>query len=129
MHHWVAVHLASGGLQDFGTYTLRQAEHVNGAHDAGLSRLHWIVLVVNRRGRAGHVIDLVHLDIEREGDVVVHRLKMRVAGEVRDVDLAAGEVVVHTQHIVAITQQALAQVRAKEAGAASYHYAFHGRTT
>ena len=41
-----------------------------------------------RRGRAGEVVDLVDLDVEREGHVVAHQLEARVAEQVRDVALA-----------------------------------------
>ena len=69
---------------------------------AGLGGLHRIVLVVHRRGRACQIVDLVHLDIERKGDVVAHRLEMRIVQQVRDVVLAAGEVIVDAQHVVAV---------------------------
>ena len=93
---------------------------------AGLGGLHRIVLVVDRRGRAGEVVDLVDLDVEREGDVVAHQLEMRIAQQMRDVVLAAGEEVVDAQHVVAVAQQALAQMRAEEAGAAGHQHALCG---
>ena len=54
---------------------------------AGLGRLHRVVLVVNGRGRAGEVVDLVDLDVEREGDVVAHQLEARMAEQMVDVAL------------------------------------------
>ena len=86
----------------------------------GLGRLHRIVLVVDRRGRAGEIVDLVDLDIERERHVVPHQLEMRIAEAGDDVVLVAGEVVVDAQHVVARRQQALAEMRAEEAGAAGH---------
>ena len=114
----VAVHLAGRGLQDPRLDPLGQAEHVDRAVHAGLGRLHRVVLVVDRAGRAGQVVDLVDLDVEREGHVVAHQLEHRVAHQVGDVALGAGEVVVDAQHVVAVGEQPLAQVRAEEAGAA-----------
>ena len=55
---------------------------------AGLGRLHRVVLVVHRRGRAGEVVDLVDLDVERERHVVADQLEMLVVEQMLDV--AAG---------------------------------------
>jgi hypothetical protein len=57
---------------------LRQPEHVNGAMDAGLDRLDRLVLIMDQRGRAGGIVNLVHFDIERHGHVVTHRLELRI---------------------------------------------------
>ena len=86
----------------------------------GLGRLHRVVLVVDRRGRAGEVVDLVDLDVEREGHVVPHQLEMRIAQAGGDIVLAAGEVVVDAQHVVARRQQPLAKMRAEKTGAAGH---------
>jgi hypothetical protein len=89
---------------------------------AGLGGLHRIVLVVDRRGRAGEVVDLVDLDIERERHVVAHQLEARVIQAAHDVLLAAGEVVVDAQYVIASRQKALAEVRAQEACATGDQY-------
>ena len=73
---------------------------------------------MHRRGRAGQVVDAVGFHVQREGDVVAHHLEVVMVHQVRDVALAAGEVVVHTDDIVAVLQQPLAQVRTEKAGAA-----------
>ena len=82
---------------------------------------------MNGRGRTGHVVDLVHLHIERERDVVAHDLEMRIADQVGDVVLAAGEVVVHAQHVAAVAQQAFAQVGADETSATGDQNTFTGK--
>jgi hypothetical protein len=87
MHLRVAIDLAGGGLEDLGAQALGQAEHVDGAVHAGLGGLHRVVLVVDGAGRAGQVVDLVHLDIQRKGDVVAHQLEARVVEQVGDVGL------------------------------------------
>jgi hypothetical protein len=61
---------------------------------AGLGGLHRIVLVVHGRGRAGQVVDLVDLDVQRDRHVVPHQLEARVVEQVLDVVLGAGEEVV-----------------------------------
>src|ERR1700738_5288994 len=48
------------------------------------------------------------------GDVVAQRLEMRVAKQRREVVLAAGEVVVDAQDVVALGEEPLAQMRAQK---------------
>ncbi len=108
VHDRVAVHLGGRGLEYLGLHPLSQAEHVDRADHAGLGRLHRIELVVDRRRRAGEVVDLVDLDEQRMGHVVTHRLEMRVLQQLRDIVLAAGEVVIDAQYVMAARQQALA---------------------
>ena len=114
----VAVDLAGRGLEDLGPNPLGQAQHVDGAVDTGLGRLNRVVLVVNRRGRAGQIIDLVDLDIERERHVMPHQFEARIAETGRDVLLGAGEIVVDAEHVVARLEQPLAQMRPQESRAA-----------
>jgi hypothetical protein len=114
----IAVHLAGRGLQDPRLQALGQPEHVDRAVHAGLGRLHRIELVVDRRRGAGEVVDPVDLHVQREGDVMPHQFEVGIAQQVGDVLLAAGIEVVNAQHVVAVAQQALAQVRAEEAGTA-----------
>jgi hypothetical protein len=77
-----------------------------------------VVLVMDRRGRAGQVVDLVHRDEDRVVHVVVHELEVRMVQQVGDVVLAAGEQVVQADHVVAARDQPVAQMRADEAGPA-----------
>ena len=65
---------------------------------------------MDRRRRAGEVVDFVNPGKQRERDVVAIRLKVFVAREIRDVVLPAGEILVHARDIVALCQQPLAQV-------------------
>jgi hypothetical protein len=61
MHGRIAVHLAGGGLKDFCLHPLGKPQHVDGAHDAGLDSFRRIVLVMNRRCRAGQIVNFIHL--------------------------------------------------------------------
>ena len=79
MYDGVAVDLGCRGLQDFGFQPLGQTQHVNRAVHRDLGRLHWIELVVDRRRWAGQIVDLVDLDIKREGDVVPKDFEMPMA--------------------------------------------------
>jgi hypothetical protein len=84
----------------------------------GLRGLHRIELVVQRGGRAGEVVDLVHLHVQREGDVVPQQLEGRMRQEVLDVAPCAGEEVIDAKDFAALGQQPLAQVGPEEAGSA-----------
>src|SRR5450755_1694784 len=77
------------------------------------------------RGRAGEIVDLVDLDIERKGDVVPHQLEAGMPDEMRDVVLVAGEEVVDAENVVAIRQQAFAEMRTQEAGPAGDQDSIH----
>jgi hypothetical protein len=118
MHVRIAVHLGRGGLEDARLQPLGEAQHVDGPVHARLRRLHRVVLVVDGRGRAGEVVDLVDLDIERERHVVTQELEVRLADEMGDVALPAGEQIVGADDVVAARDESIAEVRAEEAGAA-----------
>jgi hypothetical protein len=120
VHLRVAVHLAGGRPEDLGPDALGQPQHVDGAVHAGLGGLDRIVLVVHRRGRARQVVDLVHLHVQREGDVVTDELEARVLQYPRQVVAGAGEEVVHRQDVTPVVEQPLAQVRAQKAGPPGY---------
>ena len=122
----VAVDLAGRGLEDLRPDPFGQAEHVDGAMDAGLGGLHRVVLVVDRRGRAGQVVDLVDLDVQRKGDVVAQQLEMGVVQQVEDVVLGAGEVVIDTEDVVPVVEEAFTEMGAEKAGPAGHQYAFCG---
>src|SRR5581483_866739 len=95
----------------------REIQHVQRPLDGGADGAHRVALVVDRRGRTGQVIDLVHLQRQRLGDVVAHQLEAVVVQQVLDVDPRPGEEVVQTDHLVSVGQEPFAKVRAKEAGA------------
>jgi hypothetical protein len=118
MDRGIAVNLAGRGLEDRHLEPLSEAQHVDRAVDRGLGRLHRIVLVVDRRGRAGEVEDRVDFHEQREAHVVAHELEPRVVREMIDVALVAGEQVVDAEHLVAAPEQAVDQMRAEKARAA-----------
>src|SRR3954464_13631005 len=83
---------------------------------------------MDRRGRAGEVVDLVHLDKQRVRYVVPHRLEMRVAEQAGDIVLPPGEVIIDAEHVVALGAQPLAEIIPRESGAAGDEYPFHDST-
>jgi hypothetical protein len=108
MNGGITVNFGGRGLQDFCPYALGQSQHVDGPMDAGLGRLHRIMLVMDRRGWAGEIVDFIDLDIEREGDIVPDDFKMSVIKQMLDIATRAGEEIVCADHDGTIRQQALA---------------------
>src|SRR6516225_3088073 len=76
MNAGVAVDLRGRCLQDPGTQALRQAQHVDSPMHARLRGPHGVMLVMDGGSRAGEVVDLIHLYIERKSDVVPDHLEM-----------------------------------------------------
>jgi hypothetical protein len=71
-------------------------------------------LIVNRRCRTRQIVNLVDLYVERKGNVVTHQFKMRVSQQVDDVLLRSGKEVVYAKNVIALREQALAQVRTQK---------------
>ena len=101
----IAIDFAGRCLEDPRVEPLGQPQHVDRAVDRGLGRLDRIVLIMDRRRGAGEIVDFVDLDIERQGHVVAHELELRMAGEMRDIVLGAGEQIVDAQHVVPAAEQ------------------------
>ena len=124
VHERVAVHLARGGVEHACLRLEGEVEHVHHAEHGALRGLHGVLLVVDGRGGAGEVVDLVELPPEGLGHVVQDERELGIAEEVVDVGLRAGEEVVERRHLVAVRQQAAAEVRAEEAGGAGHERFF-----
>jgi hypothetical protein len=67
-----------------------------------------------------HEVDLAG-DVHVVGDVGLHHPERADADQVRDVAGVAGDEVVQAEHVPAVLQQPLAQVRAEEPGATRHH--------
>ena len=122
VHLRVAVHLAGRGLENLRLDALGEAEHVDRAVHAGLGRLNRIELVVDRRGRARQVVDLIDLYVQRKRDVVAQQLEAGMLRQLGDVALGPGVEIVHAQDVAALGRQPLAQVRAEKTGAPCDHH-------
>jgi hypothetical protein len=79
---------------------------------AGLSRLHRIMLIMDGRGGAGQVVNLVGLDIERKGDIVPDHFKTMVIEHVLNVTTCSGEIIINANDVRALLEQTLGQMRA-----------------
>ena len=93
---------------------------MQGAEDVGADGADRVALVVDRRRRAGEVVQAIGLEPERFGHVVAHEAETLVRGEVRDVALRATREVVEADDVVPVGEEAIAQVRADETRAAGY---------
>ena len=91
--------------------------------DAGLGRLHRIVLIMDRGGRTSQIVDLIRLDIERKGHIVADQIEAVVIDHAIDVAACAGEIVIDADDIGAVFKQTLAKMRAEKSGAASHNHA------
>jgi hypothetical protein len=126
MHLRIAIHLAGRGLENLGPAAAGHPQEVDRPHHRGLHRLDGVVLIVARGGRAGEVVDLVHLQPERMDDVVADELEVRLLEQVGDVRLLTGEEVVDADHVVPLGHEPLTEVAAEEAGPAGDENSFDG---
>jgi len=107
----VAIYLAGGGLEHPGLDPLGQTQYVDGPHDRGFDSLDGIVLIMNRAGGAGQVIDLVNLEENGVDKVVPDELKVGLAPQILDVPLVAGKKIVQAKHVVPLPDNLAAKVR------------------
>ncbi len=70
------------------------------------------------RGGAGEVVNLVHFQKDRQGNVVADQFEIRPAQQVSDIGLLAGEEIIHADDVVSLVDQPLAQMRPQKAGPA-----------
>ena len=76
-----------------------KAQHVNRAMHAGLCRLHWIALVMNRRCGTGQIVDLVDFDIERKCHVVAYQFKSLTVEQMLNVAARAAKEIIDANYI------------------------------
>jgi hypothetical protein len=69
---------------------------------------------MNRRRWTREVVDLVHLEKYRLGDVVSQQLEAEIVEQVENVFAPAGEEVIEAKHLVALADEPLAKMRANE---------------
>jgi len=119
----VAIDLRRGCLEDLCSLPLGKPQHVDGAMNAGFRRLYWIVLVVNGRSRAGEVVDLIDLNIERKSHVVPNKLEPMMVEHMINVALRASEEIVDAYDVPTISEQSLTEMRTEKAGSPGNQYA------
>src|SRR3546814_14913126 len=82
---------------------------------------------MDRRGRAGEVVDFVDVDLQRLRHVMAQHLEAWVAAQVRDVLLASGGEIVEAQDPMSQAEKPVAEVRADEACSAGDQNALYPR--
>lgn len=82
-------------------------KYIDGSNSICLDCLDGIKHVVWRRRGGSQVVDLIYLHKQRIDDILVDELKVLVAHPVVDVAFAAGEEVVHDDHLVARHHQSV----------------------
>ncbi len=112
----VPVDFRSRGLKNPGLEPFCESQHVDGAMDIDLGRLYRVVLVMDRRGGTGEIVNFIHLDVEGKGDVVAEELKIGILQEVDDIFLDSCIKVVHTKDIIALFYETFAEMGAEKTG-------------
>ena len=75
MHCRIAIDLGRRGLQELDLQALGEPQHIDRADHARLGGLDGIELIMNWRGWAGQVINLINFYIERKSYVVTLKVK------------------------------------------------------
>src|SRR5215203_4327639 len=119
---WVPVHFGGRRLQDLGLYPLGKPEHVDGAVNARLRRLHGIALIMDRRRGTSQVVDLIHLHVQRKRHVMAHQFETLVVEQMFDVAARSAKEIIDTNDVGASGQEALTKVRAEKTRTASHQY-------
>jgi hypothetical protein len=88
--------------------------------DVDFGGLDRIILIVDRSGWTGQVVNLVGFDIKREGDVMADKLKERILKEMQNISLGPGVEVIYAQDIAALIQKAFTEMGANESRASCY---------
>jgi hypothetical protein len=79
-----------------------------------LGRLNGVVLIVDRSSGTSQVVDFVDLHIEREGDVVANKFKIRISQQMDDISFGPRIEIVDTEDIVSIPEETLAEMGTQE---------------
>ena len=73
-----------------------------------------IVLIVRRTGGARQMIDLIHLEEDREGDIVPNEGEVGMVKPVLDIRLPPREEIVQHHHLVTLGHETIDQMRPDE---------------
>jgi hypothetical protein len=79
---------------------------------------------MERRSRARKVVDLIDLNVEREGHVMPDHFKVGMQQEVLNIILGSGEVIVDAQDLRAVGDQPITEMRPKESSSPCNKNAF-----
>ena len=111
--------------EDFRPVVFGHAQHVDRADYRRLGGFDRVVLVVDRRCRAGEVVNLLDFGHIGVDDVVADDFEVGVFQQMADVALVSREVVVDADDVVALFKQAFTQVGTDESGTTGDEYSLH----
>ena len=108
MNAGIAVYFGGRGLEDFSSQSFSQSQHIDRAVDAGFGGLHGIVLIVDRRCGTRQIVNFVHFDIQRKGNIVPDHLEIFMVKELFDISTDASKEIVDTHDYCSVGKQVLA---------------------
>ncbi len=106
----IAVYFAGRGLKNSRLYPFGESQHIDRTMHAGFRGLDRIKLIVNRRCRAGEVIDFVHLNVKRKGDIMPHQFEAGIVEKLTNIIFTSSKEIVDTQDVVSLSDQPVAKV-------------------
>jgi hypothetical protein len=106
-------------LKDPAPQPLRQPQKIYGPENTYLRRLHWIMLIMNRRGGACEIVYLIGFDVQRKANIVPNEFETGMVSQMRDVRLISGKQIVDTDDFVAAINQSIDEMGSKETGTTS----------
>jgi hypothetical protein len=116
MNTWITIDLTRRGLEYLYLEALSEPEHVDRPKNARFGRLHWILLVMNRRCRTRQIENFVNLYEKRMSDVVTQQFKVCVFEKVLDIVPRPCEEIIDAQDLASSAQKSLTKMRAEETG-------------
>ena len=105
MDRRIAVNFTCGRLHNSALQPLCKAQHIDGAVDRCLSRLHRIVLIVHGRRWASEIVNLISFDVEGKRNVVAHELKTGMSMQMLDIPFCTCEEIVDTKNFMALRDE------------------------
>ena len=97
-------------MQNFRLRLQGELEHVHHPEHRTAGGLDRVFLIMDRRGRAGEIVNLVELPPERLRDVVQHERETLIVEQIVDVLFRAGEEIVERGDLVAVREQTAAEM-------------------
>jgi hypothetical protein len=89
----------------------------------GFGRLHRIMLIMDGRGGAGQVVDLIGLKIERKRYIVPDDFKTTMIEHALDVTTGSSKIIIDANDIGALLEQTFAEVGTEKSGSSGDQHA------
>ena len=116
MNNRISINFTGRRLKNTCFRTFCQSKHIDCTDNRCFSSTHRIELIMYRGCRTCQIINLIHLHIIRKRHVVAHHLKIRVVQQMNNILLTTCKIIIHTNHIVSVFQQAFTKMRTNKSG-------------